>query len=162
MFLCGFIVALIGCGTAPPAARDSPDTGAAIARPGTGSEAGSEIALHALSALGVRYAEGGASLETGFDCSGLVAYVFRRASQLDLPRTTLELSRVGHRVAPADLQPGDLVFFDTQRRAYSHVGIYLGGQRFIHAPSTGGAVRIDDLRFDYWTRRFSGARRVAL
>ncbi|MCZ7563852.1 MAG: C40 family peptidase [Burkholderiales bacterium] len=122
----------------------------------------SEVALHALSALGAPYAEGGRSPETGFDCSGLVAYAYWRASRLALPRTTLELSRIGRHVAAPDLQPGDLLFFDTQRRAYSHVGIYLGEQRFIHAPSAGGAVRIDDLRLDYWLRRFNGARRLAL
>jgi len=165
MFLCGFMVALAaGCGSAPtPRLDPGLEEATAARRPTRGeAEVRNEIALHALSALGAPYAEGGASPESGFDCSGLVAYVFRRASRLELPRTTLELSRVGSRVPPDDLQPGDLVFFDTQRRAYSHVGIYLGGQRFIHAPSTGGAVRIDDLRFDYWIRRFNGARRLTL
>jgi cell wall-associated NlpC family hydrolase len=162
VFLSSFVLVVAGCGTAPPASRDVSGVPASSHPPHAEIQAREEIALHALSALGAPYKEGGASLETGFDCSGLVAYVFRRASQLDLPRTTLELSRVGHRIAPDALQPGDLVFFDTQRRAYSHVGIYLGDQRFIHAPSTGGAVRIDDLRFEYWMRRFNGARRLAL
>ena len=141
--------------------RGLPDTPAGTRTGPTGIDA-NEVALHAMSAVGAPYAEGGASPESGFDCSGFVAYVFWRASQLELPRTTLELSRFGHHVETESLQPGDLVFFDTQRRPYSHVGIYLGGQRFIHAPSSGGTVRIEDMRVDYWLRRFSGARRVAL
>lgn len=162
MFLCGFMVSVFaGCGTVSTVPDRTVEPSQDAARPLTQVDA-SEVALLALSALGAPYAEGGASPESGFDCSGLVAYVFWRASQLALPRTTLELSRVGHRVGPEELQPGDLVFFDTQRRAYSHVGIYLGGQRFIHAPSSGGEVRIEDMRRDYWVRRFNGARRVAL
>jgi len=160
MFLWWFAAAaLTGCASAP---RSTPELPAAAPTAGTGAVDPNEVALHALSALGAPYAEGGASLDTGFDCSGLVAYVYWRASRLALPRTTLELSRIGRHVAPAELRPGDLVFFDTQRRAYSHVGIYLGERRFIHAPSSGGAVRIDDMRFDYWLRRFNGARRIAL
>jgi cell wall-associated NlpC family hydrolase len=163
MFICGFVASVaMGCGTAPPVSRTVPDVPEPARTAAGDTAARNEIALLALSALGAPYAEGGASLESGFDCSGLVAYVFRRAAQLDLPRTTLELSRLGYRVAPDELLPGDLVFFDTQRRAFSHVGIYLGGQRFIHAPSTGGIVRIEDMRFEYWARRFNGARRIAL
>jgi cell wall-associated NlpC family hydrolase len=122
----------------------------------------SEVALFALSQLGVPYTFGGASPDAGFDCSGLVRYVFRRAGNLDLPRTTFELSRIGQNVTPPALVPGDLVFFNTLRREFSHVGIYLGDARFIHAPATGGVVRIESLRADYWQRRFNGARRVAL
>jgi len=162
MLISVFLVTLItGCGTVPriPAAADP-----AVVRDRSAQDASalrSAIAFHALSTVGTPYTPGGGSLESGFDCSGLVAYVFRRASRLELPRTTFELSRVGHQVDPADLQPGDLVFYDTQRRAYSHVGIYLGEQRFIHAPSSGGTVRIEDMGFDYWLHRFNGARRVA-
>ncbi len=112
--------------------------------------------------LGTRYAPGGASPESGFDCSGLVAYAYSRVSQHELPRTTFDLSRAGVHVDLRDLRPGDLVFFNTQRRAYSHVGIYVGEQRFIHAPSSGGEVRIEDMRHGYWHRRFDGARRMAL
>jgi cell wall-associated NlpC family hydrolase len=120
----------------------------------------SEVALFALGQLGVPYALGGASPDAGFDCSGLVQYVFRRARNVDLPRTTFDLARAGQTVAAPALQPGDLVFFNTLRREFSHVGIYLGDERFIHAPATGGAVRIESLRADYWVRRYNGARRI--
>jgi cell wall-associated NlpC family hydrolase len=119
----------------------------------------SEVAFMALALVGTPYAPGGASPETGFDCSGLVAYVYARALRRELPRNTFDLARSG--AAVSDLQPGDLLFYNTQRRAFSHVGIYLGESRFVHAPSTGGAVRIEDMRLDYWARRFDGARRVA-
>jgi cell wall-associated NlpC family hydrolase len=119
----------------------------------------SEVAFTALALVGTPYAAGGASPDTGFDCSGLVAYVYARALGRELPRNTFDLARTG--AAVSDPQPGDLLFYNTQRRAFSHVGIYLGESRFVHAPSTGGAVRIEDMRLDYWARRFDGARRVA-
>lgn len=119
----------------------------------------SEVAFMALALVGSPYAAGGASPETGFDCSGLVAYVYNRALRLSLPRDTFNLARAGQPVT--ELEPGDLLFYNTQGRAYSHVGIYLGESRFVHAPSTGGSVRIEDMRLAYWTRRFDGARRVA-
>ena len=163
MFLIFFPCAVLGgCGSLPA----SPD-GAELGRPPaqTGlisAELGREVALQAMGALGSRYAPGGTSPASGFDCSGLVGYAFLRATRRALPRTTYDLSRAGVRIDPRDLRPGDLVFFNTQRRPYSHVGIYVGEQRFIHAPSAGGAVRIDDMRGRYWLRRFNGARRVAL
>ena len=140
---------------------DSPDRAESGAEP-ISAEAGREVARYAMGALGARYAPGGGSPKTGFDCSGLVAYVYAEALQFRLPRTTSGLSRTGLRIAARDLRPGDLVFFNTQWRPYSHVGIYIGDRRFIHAPSSGGAVRIDDMRQRYWSRRFDGARRVAL
>lgn len=115
----------------------------------------------ALSLVGTPYAAGGASVETGFDCSGLVAYVYERALKLSVPRNTFDLARIGVPIAAAELSPGDLVFYNTLRRPFSHVGIYLGDLRFVHAPSTGGTVRVEDMRLDYWTRRFDGARRLA-
>ncbi len=115
----------------------------------------------ALALVGTPYAPRGGSPETGFDCSGLVAYVYARALQLNLPRNTADLSRAGAPIAAADLRPGDLVFYNTQQRPFSHVGIYLGDMRFVHAPSSGGAVRVENMRVGYWTRRFDGARRIA-
>jgi cell wall-associated NlpC family hydrolase len=150
--------AMAGCATRGPAPADAPPS-TAVAPPDVLS---SEVALFALSQLGVPYSFGGTSPDAGFDCSGLVQYVFRRTRNVDLPRTTFELARVGQTVPPPALQPGDLVFFNTLRREFSHVGIYLGEERFIHAPATGGVVRIESLRSDYWTRRFNGARRVAI
>jgi len=119
-----------------------------------------ELSMHALSYIGINYRHGGESPETGFDCSGLVRYVFRESIGLSLPRTARDMSRVGESVRSGELQPGDLVFFNTLRRGFSHVGIYLGEHRFVHAPSTGGQVRIEDMRGRYWVKRFSGARRM--
>jgi cell wall-associated NlpC family hydrolase len=110
--------------------------------------------------LGTPYRNGGLSPQTGFDCSGLVAYAYREGAGLALPRNTIDLSQLGEPIELTALRPGDLVFYNTQHRAYSHVGIYLGEERFIHAPTTGGEVRVENLRASYWTRRFSGARRV--
>ncbi len=87
-------------------------------------------------------------------------YVFKEAQGKDLPRTSAEISKLGESVDRQDLQPGDLVFFNTLRRAFSHVGIYLGDNKFIHAPSSGSAVRIDNMDLSYWRARFNGARRI--
>ncbi len=126
------------------------------------ADLGREVVLQAMGVLGIRYAPGGDSPDSGFDCSGLVTYAYFRAAQQALPRTTFDLSRTGLRIDPRDLRAGDLVFFNTLQRVHSHVGIYVGGQRFIHAPTTGGVVRIDSMQGGYWLRRFDGARRVAL
>ncbi len=123
--------------------------------------AGSELVLRSLSMVGVRYRRGGNSPETGLDCSGLVQLVFRDTLGLVLPRRSEEMSRAGASVAREHLEPGDLVFFNTLRRAFSHVGIYIGDNRFVHAPSSGGRVRVESIDSRYWTRRFNGARRVA-
>jgi cell wall-associated NlpC family hydrolase len=120
-----------------------------------------ELVMHALSFVGINYRRGGESPETGFDCSGLVRHVFRESLGLSLPRTSRDISRVGETVRRDQLQPGDLVFFNTLRRGFSHVGIYLGEHRFVHAPATGGEVRVEDMRQRYWTQRFNGARRIA-
>ena len=120
-----------------------------------------DLVVRALSFVGVNYRHGGESPETGFDCSGLVRHVFRESLGLVLPRTSRDISRVGETVPPDELQPGDLVFFNTLRRGFSHVGIYLGENRFVHAPATGGEVRIEDMRHRYWVKRFNGARRIA-
>ena len=122
----------------------------------------SEMLFQVLSSIGVDYKYGGASHATGFDCSGLVAHVFREGYGISLPRNTYSQSQVGHAVSADDLLPGDLVFYNTLDRPYSHVGIYLGDGRFIHAPKTGSAVRIESLKSSYWSRRWNGARRVAL
>jgi len=120
----------------------------------------SELAVQALSMLGINYRYGGTSPETGLDCSGLVRYVFKEAWGTDLPRTSAEISRVGEKVDKVDLRPGDLVFYNTLRRGFSHVGIYLGDRKFIHSPSAGGQVRIEDMDVAYWKKRFNGARRI--
>jgi cell wall-associated NlpC family hydrolase len=121
-----------------------------------------DLVLHAMGFLGVRYKYGGDSPEAGFDCSGLVNYVFSQALGLVLPRDTQSISHSGEAITRDELQPGDLVFFNTLRRPFSHVGIYLGDQRFIHAPSRGGQVEIVSMRDRYWQQRYNGARRISL
>jgi cell wall-associated NlpC family hydrolase len=108
----------------------------------------------------VRYRYGGGDPDHGFDCSGLVRHLFRKVMGLELPRTSHEISRLGAEVKRPHLQPGDLVFYNTMRRAFSHVGIDLGNGRFIHAPAAGGQVRIEQMETRYWKSRFNGARRL--
>ncbi len=114
----------------------------------------------AMDLLGIRYRRGGSSPEAGFDCSGFVSHVFREGLGLVLPRSSKEMSKSGQEISKDELKPGDLVFFNTMRKAFSHVGIYLGDNQFVHAPRSGGRVRIEDLRESYWVKRFNGARRV--
>ena len=120
----------------------------------------SDLAVEAMSTIGIKYRYGGNTPESGLDCSGLVRYVFKEAWGTDLPRTAAEISRVGEKIDKFDLQPGDLVFYNTLRRGFSHVGIYLGDSKFIHSPSTGGEVRIENMNVAYWKKRFNGARRI--
>ena len=123
-----------------------------------------EAVLSAMNFIGVRYRRGGNSADTGFDCSGFTRYVFENSLGLVLPRRADQQAKAPGFVAVKreDLKPGDLVFFNTMRRTFSHVGIYIGDNRFIHAPSHGKDVRTDDLSFAYWSKRFAGARRADL
>ena len=118
-----------------------------------------DLSSFALGLIGVNYKFGGNTPETGLDCSGLVRYVFAQVTGVDLPRTAREMSRVGDKVAD-ELKPGDLVFFNTRRFAFSHVGIYLGDNQFIHAPRRGREVEITMIDKNYWQKRFNGARRL--
>ena len=120
-----------------------------------------DLTEFALGLIGVDYKFGGNSPETGLDCSGLVRYVFQQVTGVTLPRTAREMSRVGDQVARDDLKPGDLVFFNTRRFAFSHVGIYLGDNRFIHAPARGREVEVATFDKSFWQQRFNGARRLA-
>ncbi len=122
----------------------------------------SDLTRAAIDLVGVRYRRGGTSAETGFDCSGFTRHVFEMSLGLVLPRRADEQAAAPGLVAVAreDLRPGDLVFFNTLKRSFSHVGIYIGGNRFIHSPRPGGNVRTDDMSFAYWAKRFTGARRV--
>lgn len=119
-----------------------------------------EIGLFALSLVGIDYRYGGDTPDRGLDCSGLIRYVFQQVTGVTLPRTAKELSRIGKDIRTAELEPGDLVFFNTRRFAFSHVGIYLGDDRFIHAPSRGGEVGVASLASAYWQKRYNGARRL--
>jgi cell wall-associated NlpC family hydrolase len=120
-----------------------------------------ELVMQALGFLGIRYKYGGNSPDTGFDCSGLVRYVVNQAIGLALPRDARAISQLGARINTDELQPGDLVFFNTMRKPFSHVGIYVGEHRFIHAPASGGAVELVNMTERYWQSRFDGARRLS-
>jgi cell wall-associated NlpC family hydrolase len=119
-----------------------------------------ELSLFALSLVGIDYRYGGDTPDRGLDCSGLIRYVFQEMTGVTLPRTSRELARIGKRVPTRDLEPGDLVFFNTRHFPNSHVGLYLGGGRFIHAPSEGGEVGVATLSATYWRTRYNGARRL--
>ena len=119
-----------------------------------------DVVVGALNMIGVRYRWGGNSPDSGLDCSGFVRYVFQDTLGMALPRRAEEMSRVGEKVRMSELKPGDLVFFNTMRRTFSHVGIYIGDNKFVHSPSTGSTIRVDDLDSGYWEKRFTGARRL--
>ncbi|CBW74813.1 NlpC/P60 family protein [Mycetohabitans rhizoxinica HKI 454] len=126
---------------------------------GMAAKAG-DVVVGALNMIGVRYRWGGDSPSSGLDCSGFVRYVFQDTLGLTLPRRAEEMSRVGEKVKMSELKPGDLVFFNTMRRTFSHVGIYIGDNKFVHSPSTGSTIRVDELDSGYWEKRFTGARRL--
>lgn len=125
-------------------------------------ERASGLVVAAMNFIGLRYQRGGTSADSGFDCSGFVRHVYDLSLGLVLPRRVDDQAQARGLVAVErdDLQPGDLVFFNTLRRTFSHVGIYIGEQRFIHSPRPGKDVRIEDMRLAYWAQRFTGARRV--
>jgi cell wall-associated NlpC family hydrolase len=140
-------LALAGCASAPP-----------VERVEAGADAAHRAAEHAVKMVGRPYRYGGASPAAGFDCSGLIYFSFRQVG-IRLPRSTEEQLRASAPVALAALRPGDLLFFDQEGRKNSHVGIYLGGGKFVHAPSSGKHVRTDQLGSPYWRRHLSEARR---
>jgi cell wall-associated NlpC family hydrolase len=126
---------------------------------GMASKAG-DVVVGALNMIGVRYRWGGDTPDSGLDCSGFVRYVFQDTLGMTLPRRAEEMSRVGEKVRVSELKPGDLVFFNTMRRSFSHVGIYIGDNKFVHSPSTGSTIRVDDMENSYWEKRYTGARRI--
>lgn len=121
--------------------------------------ASAQLANFAMTLRDIRYRHGGRSPQTGFDCSGFVQYVFAHSLGVELPDTSVTQFQDGAGVARSDLQTGDLVFFHIRGKRISHVGIYLDHGRFIHSPSTGKRVRVDDLADSYWAKRYAGARR---
>ena len=153
LLLTGMLAILSGCATRPGQPGDSVTSGR------LNNRESKEIALHASRLLGTPYRYGGTNPESGFDCSGLIGYVYRQSAGLTLPRTVAQLSKVGSLVEREKMRPGDLVFFRVGG-SVSHAGIFIGDQRFIHAPSTGGVVRTDPLESGYWKPRFAGIRRI--
>jgi cell wall-associated NlpC family hydrolase len=121
----------------------------------------SDLVSTAIGFLGIPYLRGGNSAETGFDCSGFVRAIYKETIGLVLPRTADQQASTTQKINKNELKPGDLVFFNTLKRSFSHVGIYLGEGKFIHSPRSGATVRIEDMRIPYWNVRFDGARRVA-
>lgn len=129
------------------------------ARASVGEQA-SSLVINAMAFLGVPYKWGGNSHETGFDCSGFVRAVYEQSVGKVLPRRSDEQAAATQTIERSELKPGDLVFFNTLQRAFSHVGIYVGDGKFIHSPRAGAQVRVEDMRVAYWNKRFNGARRV--
>lgn len=131
------------------------------ARDSVGARA-SGLVVSAMGFLGVPYKFGGNSADTGFDCSGFVRAVFEESLGKVLPRRADEQAAATQIIDRSELKPGDLVFFNTMKRAFSHVGIYVGDGKFIHSPRAGSQVRVEDMRIAYWQTRFNGARRVPM
>ncbi len=155
------VLVLAGCASAPMPRSGEPRV-PPLPEAGATRGAASDIVLAALNFLDRPYARGGSHpAEGGFDCSGFTRHVFAIAGWT-LPRTAHEQAHAPGLVGVGRdaLQPGDLVFFNTLRRSFSHVGVYLGGGRFVHAPRAGAQVRVESLQVDYWARRFDGARRA--
>jgi cell wall-associated NlpC family hydrolase len=146
-----------------PAVSGGPSSGPAPQDAAKAPDASSNVVIAAMGFLDVRYRRGGESAEQGFDCSGFTRHVYASSADLLLPRRAQDQARAPalRKVAQNELEPGDLVFFNTQRAAYSHVGIYVGEGRFIHAPRSGAQVRVEDMRSAYWRKRYNGARRAA-
>jgi cell wall-associated NlpC family hydrolase len=126
----------------------------------TVGDTASELVVNAMTFLGVPYRRGGTNASTGFDCSGFVRSMFEQTVGKVLPRRASEQAAVTEKIDKQDLKPGDLVFFNTMRQTFSHVGIYVGDNKFIHSPRPGKQVKVEDMRDAYWERRFTGARRV--
>ncbi|HJU49384.1 MAG TPA: NlpC/P60 family protein [Pseudogulbenkiania sp.] len=142
-----------------PAADTQEDPIGKFAAPG--EEAVGDLLLQAMSLLGVAYRFGGSTPSAGLDCSGFIQYVFKKSLRVNLPRTAAEMAHTGKAVDKSELAPGDLVFFNTRGFQYSHVGIYMGGGKFIHSPRTGKSVEVSNMSQSYWTSRYNGARRVS-
>jgi cell wall-associated NlpC family hydrolase len=121
----------------------------------------SELVVHAMGFLGVPYKWGGNEAETGLDCSGFVRAVYQQITGVVLPRTSDRQAAATQSIAAGELAPGDLVFFNTMQQSFSHVGIYIGNGKFVHAPRAGDRIKLDHLSSSYWKPRFDGARRVA-
>jgi cell wall-associated NlpC family hydrolase len=155
-FLLALMFALTGCGMSPP--RPVVFSGNGEQRAKDASEAAREVVLYALSLVDTGYRFGGKNPQAGLDCSGMVSYVFRQAAGLKILGSAADIARHGRPIDRFDLRPGDLVFFNTTNRTFSHVGIYLGEARFVHAPNTNGKVRIDRLDNSYYAKRFEAAR----
>ena len=154
------LLVLAGCGTSRPPSPYSPPSASAPSRttPALTPEQAHDIAIHALGLVGTPYRYGGNTPDSGFDCSGLIGYVYKSRAGVAPPRTVAQLGGFGQAVDSSDLRTGDLVIFGAGRNP-THAGIYVGEGRFVHAPSTGGTVRLDQLASNYWSKQKTAFRR---
>ena len=150
LFLAAYVV-LAGCALTPAVPRTEQASQAA-------SETGQDIVLYALGLIDTGYRYGGKNPQAGMDCSGMVTHVYQQAAGIKLTGSAADMARIGRPIEIGALRPGDLVFFNTLGPSFSHVGIYIGGDRFVHAPKTNGKVRTEHLKTGYFGARFSGAR----
>lgn len=156
LIACCLAFLLAACGTTPPDHVRLPDV-PLTTRPEF-SEKGHEVALFALGLIDTGYRFGGKNPEAGLDCSGMVSYIYDKAVGVKVAGSAADIARKGRRIQRGDLRPGDLVFFNTRNAPFSHVGVYIGDERFIHAPSTNGRIRIDQMNVSYYAQRFEAAR----
>lgn len=140
---------IAGCSVAP--VRQVPETPAQ-------ASSRDEVVLYAMGLMGVNYRFGGKNPSSGMDCSGMVSYIYKHAVGMNLPHNAYRIAKISRRISMKEIRPGDLVFFNTQHRPYSHVGIYIGQGRFIHAPGTDGRIKISTLSSRYFARHLEGAR----
>ena len=158
IFICTLLM-LSGCGTFGSKSGSGP---AKVAQFKQDTSVGTEdISIAAVGLVDVPYRFGGNTPRGGFDCSGLIVYVYSKAAGIKLPRTIQQMSSQGRSVENQAPAPGDIVFFNTTGEKYSHAGIYVGQGRFVHAPSAGGTVRLDYITTPYWAAKFTEARRIA-
>lgn len=143
-----FVTLLVGC--SGPAQR--PDNAS--------DDRMNDLVMYAMSLADTPYRYGGNSTDSGFDCSGYVGHVFKHELNISLPRTSREISQVGEPISQSELRPGDLVFYNTLRQPFSHVGIYVGEGKFVHSPKRGDRIRVEPMHYNYWKSRFNGARRI--
>ncbi len=148
LFALGMVVVLIGCASAP--SRSSREADAKM----------NDLVMYALSLAETPYSYGGNNPDRGFDCSGYVGHVYRHELNISLPRTSKGISRVGQPVSKSELRLGDLVFYNTLRDPFSHVGIYIGEGKFVHSPKSGDRIRVEHMDLRYWQTRYNGARRI--
>ena len=151
LLTCAAALWLAACGSVPPSPAPAP-------APAAFSPKGNEITLFALGLIDTGYRFGGKNPEAGLDCSGMVSYIYQRAAGVALTGSAADIARKGQPIGRGDLRPGDLVFFNTRNAPLSHVGVYIGDDRFVHAPSSTGRVRIDRLNAGYFAARFETAR----
>ena len=152
---CCIAILLTACGSAP---MREPDASPQAAQQTEAPDPGSEVAMYAIGLIDTGYLFGGKNPQAGLDCSGMVTYIYHHAAGLKLFGSAAELARKGRQIDKADLRAGDLVFFNTEHRHFSHVGIYIGDGRFVHAPATNGRVHISRLDNPYFAPRFEMAR----